>query len=158
MSFAIGIEHPKCEDNIGTLFRSAQNFGASMLFTIGRRYKHQSSDTQKAWRHIPVLNFQSWKDYTDHAPMDWVPVVVEICDGATPLMEFVHPLCAVYILGPEDGSVSSSIVERVKNKIFIPTKRCLNVATTGSIVMYDRSLKNGFKEQASATVPMKDPK
>lgn len=141
MPFAIGVEHPKSSDNIGTLFRSAQNFGASLIFTIGRRYKRQQSDCQKAWRNIPLLNFESWDAFREHAPMDWVPVVVEICDGAVPLPEFKHPKCAVYILGPEDGSVCPDILGRTKNKVWIPTKRCLNVATAGSIVMYDRSAK-----------------
>jgi tRNA (guanosine-2'-O-)-methyltransferase len=141
MSFAVGVFYPKSRDNIGTLFRSAQNFGASMLFTIGQRYKRQASDTQKAWRHIPVLNFLTWEEYRNHAPMDWVPVVVELCEGAMPLQDFKHPRSAVYILGPEDGDVPPELCGRMANKVFIPSKRCLNLAVAGSIVMYDRYFK-----------------
>jgi tRNA(Leu) C34 or U34 (ribose-2'-O)-methylase TrmL len=43
--FEIGIYHPKTRNNVGTLWRSAYQLGASGLFTIGRRYERQSSDT-----------------------------------------------------------------------------------------------------------------
>lgn len=45
--FEIGIFHSKTEQNIGTLWRSAYQLGASGIFTIGKRYKEMSSDTYK---------------------------------------------------------------------------------------------------------------
>lgn len=42
--FGIGVYHPKHEINIGTLIRSAYIFGANYVFTVGRRYKRQSSE------------------------------------------------------------------------------------------------------------------
>lgn len=55
--FGIGVYHPKNVINIGTLWRSANCFGADFLFTIGHRYKHQGSDTLKTYRHIPLYLF-----------------------------------------------------------------------------------------------------
>lgn len=46
--FGIGIYNPKTETNMGTLWRSAYNFGADFIFTIGMRYKKMGSDTAKA--------------------------------------------------------------------------------------------------------------
>lgn len=43
--------HAKKEVNLGTLMRSAFNFGAAYVFTVGRRYSEQASDTVRAVRH-----------------------------------------------------------------------------------------------------------
>ena len=36
--FGIGIENAKSRKNVGNLFRSAMNFNADFIFTIGDRY------------------------------------------------------------------------------------------------------------------------
>ena len=112
MPFAIGIENVKSEVNVGTLMRSAYNFGASMVFTIGRRYRPQCGDTVKAWRTIPTMHFADWESYRRSAPRDWVPVAVEIIDQAELLPKFKHPERAVYLLGPEDGRISNVALAR----------------------------------------------
>lgn len=141
MSFGIVVLYPKSTDNYGTLFRSAQNFGASFLSTVGARFKIQSSDTQKSWRHVPTFNFSCWKDFIDHAPVDWIPVAVEICEGASSLHNFQHPKSCFYIFGPEDSSIPPDILMEISRKVFIPSIRCLNLAVAGSIVIYDRIAK-----------------
>lgn len=141
MPFAIGIVHTKTQHNVGTLFRSAHNFGASMVFTIGRRYDRQASDTERASGKMPLLHFPTWDDYLTSAPYDWIPIAVELTDDAKPIVNFAHPKRAVYLLGPEDGSLPRSIRERCKKTIIIPCTSCLNVAVAGSIVMYDRIAK-----------------
>lgn len=157
MPFAIGIEHTKTEHNVGTLLRSALNFGASMVFTVDCRVYRRSSDTLHTARHIPVLHFLTWADAWAAWPPDWVPVAVEIREGAVSLAKFSHPRSAVYVLGPEDGSVSREFLDRAKHTLVIPTGRtlapgskgnrfahphdCLNVAAAGTVVMYDRVAK-----------------
>ena len=39
--YGIGIVNTKTEANIGTLWRSAHAFGASFIFTVGRRYRRR---------------------------------------------------------------------------------------------------------------------
>lgn len=141
MSFAIGIERTKKAVNVGTLLRSAYNFGASMIFTIGMRYEKQASDTTKAFRHIPLLNFKTWGEYKQHAPYSWEHVGVEIEEKSISLPLFVHPKSAVYLLGPEDGSLSAEARVICKSIVSIPSNRCLNLAVAGSIIMYDRIAK-----------------
>ena len=143
MPFAIGIEHTKTKENVGTLWRSAYNFGASMVFTVGKRYKHQGSDTTKTWRHIPLLHFQSWDDYREHMPYQWMNVGIEITKTAQSIFSFTHPKQVVYILGAEDCGLSKEAIALCKHIVYIPSRYCLNVATAGSIVMYDRLLKEG---------------
>ena len=151
MSFAIGVDHPKHEVNIGTLWRSAYAMGAAMIFTVGRRYepRKQHGDTVKAFRHIPLLHFTSWEDYREHAPFGWVPVGVEIGRAATSLPEYKHPDRAVYILGAEDGGLTNAAAALCRDLVVIPSRYCLNVAVAGSIVMYDRAAK----KEASAWRP-----
>jgi tRNA G18 (ribose-2'-O)-methylase SpoU len=145
MPFAIGIERAKTEENVGTLWRSAYNFGAAMIFTVGRRYRKQSSDVLKTWRHIPLLHFATWAEYRAHAPHDWEPIGVEITEEAKPLIEFTHPRCAVYLLGPEDGHLSQEARALTRRIVSIPSRYCLNVAVAGAVVMYDRVAKRGEK-------------
>jgi len=140
-AFGIGVEHSKTEVNIGTLLRSAVNFGASFVFTVGRRYAPQKSDTLQSWHHIPVWHFNTWEEYHNHAPYDWRPLGIEIAPEATDLPAFVHPNRAVYILGAEDRGLSVYARQLCQALITIPSTFCLNVAVAGAIVMYDRTTK-----------------
>lgn len=139
--FGIGIEYPKREVNVGTLWRSAYCFGASFIFTIGRRYERQSSDTTKAWRHIPLFEFQDIDDFRGHIPYDCPIVGIELSKDSGPLQYFIHPERAIYVLGPEDGNLSSYMQSISKAVVSIDSKHCLNVSIAGSIVMYDRMSK-----------------
>ena len=141
MSFAIGVDHPKKAVNVGTLWRSAYALGAALIFTVGHRYEGQPGDTVKAHRHIPLLNFSTWADLRAHIPFGWVPVGIEIGRAATPLPEYKHPDSAVYILGAEDYGLTDEAVALCRDIVVVPSRYCLNVAATGSIVMYDRAAK-----------------
>jgi tRNA(Leu) C34 or U34 (ribose-2'-O)-methylase TrmL len=68
---------------------------------------------------------------------------VELTDGATELPSFRHPRQAAYVLGPERGTLSVAMLERCAFTVKIPTKFCINVATAGAIVMYDRLINLG---------------
>jgi tRNA(Leu) C34 or U34 (ribose-2'-O)-methylase TrmL len=138
--FGIGIYHPKTSENIGTLWRSAHNFGADFIFTIGKRYKRQASDTTKAERHIPLYEYNSFEDFREHLPRGCQLVFIEQAEGAKPLAETTHPETAAYILGAEDYGVPEALM-RGYQKVFIETPMCLNVAVAGSIALYDRSIK-----------------
>jgi tRNA(Leu) C34 or U34 (ribose-2'-O)-methylase TrmL len=139
--FAIGVYHPKTETNIGTLIRSSYSFGANHVFTIGRRYKKQSSAVG-LHKHIPIYNYLTYKGWKNHIPYDCIPVAVELNDKAKPIKEFYHPERAIYLLGAEDNGLSENILKEMQ-VVQLPGKYCLNVATAGSIVMYDRIIKRG---------------
>jgi tRNA G18 (ribose-2'-O)-methylase SpoU len=139
--FAIGIEHTKSVVNVGTLFRSAYSMGAAYIFTIGRRYKQQASDTTKTWRHIPLLHYHTFGDFYKQLPHDCRLVGVEILPEARPLPGYTHPERCVYLLGAEDHGLSKEAVTRCHDLVVLPGERCLNVSVAGSIVMYDRHAK-----------------
>ena len=143
MPFAIGVENLKSGANLGTLLRSAHIFGASLLFTVGRAYVRQAADTNNAYKKIPVMRFSSWDEYSEHSVFSWEHIGVEITHNAMSLPGFTHPKRAVYILGPEDGQLSNRFLAMCSKVVKIPSHLpyCLNVASAGSIIMYDRIAK-----------------
>src|SRR5690606_34424192 len=60
--YAIGVYRPKTEVDIGTLWRTANILGASLIFTVGVRYKRQSSDVLNTPKHIPLIHFEDVED------------------------------------------------------------------------------------------------
>lgn len=134
--FEIGVYHPKTETNIGTLWRSAYQLGASGIFTVGRRYKPQASDTYKTIRNIPLRHYASMEDFSQpHAAQ-----LIAIEMGGIPLSEFKHPRMGIYLLGAEDHGIPPCVLEKCQHVISLESVRqaSYNVAIAGSIVMYDR--------------------
>ena len=104
----------------------------------GGRLGRFPTDTMKAWRHVPCIETD---DMMASVPFGCIPVAVEMHARARPLESFVHPERAIYIFGPEDGSVQKSIVERVPIVVQINTNRCMNLAAAVNVVLYDRAAK-----------------
>lgn len=136
--FAVGIENGKFKVNVGTLWRSANIFGAAFIFTIGKRYDGQASDTMKSWKHIPLLHFDTLADFGRHIPRGASIVGIEMHPLATTLAEHEHPERAVYLLGSEDVGLSQEAVDLCDSLIQLPGERSMNVSVAGSIAMYDR--------------------
>lgn len=143
--FGIGLERPKTAANLGTLYRSAVCFGATFIFTIGHRYHRQASDTVKAYGHVPIFAFDDLDDFAAHRPFGARLVGVELCDDAIQLEAYSHPRQACYLLGPEDGSLSASAQALCDSVVAFRSKWCLNVASAGTVVMYDRQTKVGSR-------------
>jgi len=138
---------PKAEHNIGTLWRSATIFQADFIFTIGPRYRRQVSDTLATWRHIPLYTYVNYADFYAHLPYDCRLVCVELAPGAFDLRTFVHPERAIYLLGAEDNGLPSDVL-RGQIVIQIPAPcehNSLNVATAGSIILWDRWCKSAVR-------------
>ncbi|WP_169566103.1 RNA methyltransferase [Sneathiella limimaris] len=141
--FGIGIEGVSKPMNAGNLFRTAHAFGASFVFTIGAEYsvRQARSDTSVAPKNIPWYDFETIDDL--QLPKMCKLVGVELLDEAVELPSFYHPISAAYVLGRERGSLSPALQEKCDYFIKIPTSFCLNVATAGAVVMYDRVISHG---------------
>lgn len=109
-----------------------------MVATTGQRYKRSATDTQAAYRHIPLIHVDSLRDAI---PFDCVPIAVDLIPGARVLGDYVHPERAFYIFGPEDGTLGKSITEWCRDVVYVPTKFCMNLAATVNVVLYDRMVK-----------------
>ena len=140
--FGIGIFQPKTKENVGTLWRSAYQLGASFIFIIDGKYKQQYSDTYKTTRHIPLFQYKNYKEFKKSL-YDCIPVVIEFDKDSQKLQKFIHPQRCVYILGSEGNGLSKEILADTKLKIEIESVRqpSFNVAMAGTIVMYDRLIK-----------------
>ena len=137
----IGIIGNKFDSNIGTLWRSAYAMGADFIFTIGKRYKHDVTDTCRARKHIPLFNFDTYEEF--RKTIDCDVVCIETQCATHRLNIFRHPEKCVYLLGAEDSGIPDSILKQSSCVIEIPSNICLNVAVAGSIVLYDRTIKSG---------------
>jgi tRNA G18 (ribose-2'-O)-methylase SpoU len=138
--FGIGVYHAKSECNIGTLMRSAHCFGASFVYTIGRRYYRQASDTTNAAANIPLYHFGDLQGLIDHLPVGCPLVGVELTDDAEKVGNTFHPKQCCYLLGAEDHGLPQSVLERCHRVFVVPHAiQCLNVAVAGSIVLFDRA-------------------
>ena len=139
--FGVAAYSPKTKENVGTLWRSANIFGAAFISIVAGRYFKQASDTMQTHRHVPLYEHDTFDDFFAHLPHDCQLLGVELCDGARDLVSYRHPERAVYLLGPEDGSLPPAVLKRCHQRLIIPGTHCLNLAVAGSIVLYDRIAK-----------------
>jgi tRNA G18 (ribose-2'-O)-methylase SpoU len=120
------------------LLRNAHAFGASFVFTIGHRanLSKLKENTSKAERQIPLYHYNNASELK--LPDGCCLVGIETGDTSKEISKFDHPNQAVYLLGAEDSGISAELLRLCSFTIKIPTYICLNVATTGAVVMYDR--------------------
>ncbi|PRH24777.1 23S rRNA methyltransferase [Burkholderia multivorans] len=141
---AIGLHQPKDPQNVGGVLRAAGCYGVALVALSGKRYQRASTDTQKAWRHLPAIQTD---DLLSVIPIGAVPVAVEFSHAATPLPAFKHPESAFYIFGPEDGSVPNHIATKCRDVVYVPTAYCMNLAAAVNVLLYDRLAKLHREEQ-----------
>ncbi|MFK7833891.1 MAG: RNA methyltransferase [Winogradskyella sp.] len=137
--YGIGIQNGKTPENLGVLWRSAQNLGASFIFTIGNRYAKQACDTHNAVKSMPYYHYDTFEDFLRNLPKGTRIVGVELHADAKPLETFHHPRRCVYVLGAEDHGLSKQAIEKSHFLVKFKSQLSLNVAVAGSIVMYDRA-------------------
>jgi tRNA G18 (ribose-2'-O)-methylase SpoU len=143
--FGIGILNGKTPENLGVLWRTAQNLGASFIFTIGKRYAHQASDTHNSVKSMPYYHYKNFNDFFDHLPKGVRIVGIEKTETAIQLEDFEHPRRCVYILGAEDHGLTREAIDRSHFLVQFKSQFSLNVAVAGSIVLYDRSRDKPFQ-------------
>lgn len=138
----IGLYEPKNKLNVGSVLRAAGCYEVSMVALGGARphryMGRMCTDTQKAYRHLPTILTD---DLHSVVPYDCVPVAVDLIDGAQSLIEYEHPERVFYVFGPEDGTLSENVLKWCRDTVYIPTTRCMNLAATVNVVLYDRLLK-----------------
>lgn len=145
--FEIGIMQGKNNDNLGTLWRSANIMGANGIFTIGARYpkKHQT-DTMNTPNHIPLREFEDFDVFMKQIPRDTKIIGIELIEDAEDLVNFKHPQRAIYMLGSEDKGIPENCINQCDRIVKIPFyKNSFNVAVAGSMIMYDRIIKQTKK-------------
>jgi tRNA(Leu) C34 or U34 (ribose-2'-O)-methylase TrmL len=143
----IGLINPKSPTNVGAVMRAAGCYGIDGVLYTGNRYDRAiklNTDTQNISDTIPLRGVTDLLDTLsdDYADNDIKVVCIDLIEGATPLPNFIHPEKALYIFGPEDGTIKQSIVNQADAVVYIPTSGCMNLAATVNVVLYDRLAKS----------------
>lgn len=139
----IALTNPKSPTNVGAVLRAAGCFGADEIVYSGNRYdiaKKYATDTQKAINSISLTKVD---DFIENKPEDVKLVCVDLVEGAVPLPSFEHPEKAMYLFGPEDGSLKQEIIDQADHVVYMPTNGSLNLAASVNVVLYDRTAKTG---------------
>ena len=142
----IGIINPKDVTNVGSVLRAIGCFQADGLLYTGTRYNtaiRYRTDTKYTAGNLPI---QHVDDMLAAKPAEARLVCVELVVGATPLPQFEHPQNALYVFGPEDGSLPQALVDAADAVVYIPTVGCLNLAATVNVLLYDRMTKLGLPQ------------
>lgn len=130
--------HPQFDVNVGGAMRACACYEAQLVLYQGGKVTRPQTDTHKAWRHIPLIRVE---DLMEAVPYDCVPVAVDLLEGAQSLEAYEHPQRALYVFGPENGTLGRGVWERCRDIVQVPTALCMNLAATANVVLYDRLAK-----------------
>jgi tRNA(Leu) C34 or U34 (ribose-2'-O)-methylase TrmL len=142
---AVVMLEPKFVVNVASMVRNCAAFGIEWLILTGDRLEIPTGrkgdrmprqERMREYRTVKIV--QSDFPTVLFKRQDIVPIGVELVPGAIPLPMIEHPANAVYLLGPEDGSISKGYRALCHQIVAIPSLHCLNVAQAGGIVLYDR--------------------
>lgn len=142
---AIALVEPKFPHNVGAAIRAASCFGTPDVVYTGDRFGIDSLKRLPREERMKGYRDVSWSQvgqtrFLNNFP-DMTPVAVELVPGAEPLHTFEHPDNAVYIFGPEDGSLPAGLRAACHRFVVIPSFHCTNLAAAIYIVLYDRAVK-----------------
>ena len=147
---SIGLVNPKNVSNVGAVMRAAGCFGVDAVWYSGERYPRAqkfATDTKKSVQTIALQHTDSILETAGH---NIARVCVELVEGATALPDYQHPLHACYVFGPEDGSLSQSMIDHADDVVYIPSTGCLNLAASVNVVLYDRLAKLGYLHEGQS--------
>ncbi len=138
----IALINPKTVTNVGAVMRAAGCYRVDAVVYTGTRYDRAAkmqTDTKDRRQTIPLTGVD---DLLAHIPANAKIVCVELAEGATALPDYQHPENAVYVFGPEDGTISQTLIDRADDVVYIPTVGCMNLAASVNVVLYDRLAKS----------------
>ena len=143
----IGLVNPKYPHNLGQIVRVAGCYGVDKIHWTGKRMGYRLDELDRLpreerlrhhnhieWRHLELF-------ITARENRHLTPVCVEVSDKAESLVDFIHPSDALYVFGPEDGSIPRGYKTACQRFVCIPTVNCLNLSVAVATVLYDRAAK-----------------
>ena len=144
---AVVLIDPKFPHNVGAAVRAASCYGVGQVWFTGDRV--QLVGERRARARLPreerMRGYQEVELRHSDTPFDAfdkaVPVAVELRRGSESLIQFEHPENAVYVFGPEDGSLDRATLALCHRFVVIPTRHCTNLSAAVYTVLYDRHAK-----------------
>jgi tRNA C32,U32 (ribose-2'-O)-methylase TrmJ len=128
--------------------RAAGNFRVDSITFTGTRYPRAlalNPDLPKMSRSVSKdIPINAVSCLTDNLPENMKIVCIEFAENATSLLDYEHPDSAIYIFGPEDGTLHQRVIDQADDVVYIPTEGCMNLSATCNVVLYDRLAKSSL--------------
>lgn len=144
---AVLLINPKYPHNVGAIIRSCSCYGVPLLRYTGSRMESSLDGMGRTPREERMKGYKDVDWGSIEKPFDffskngYTTVAIEVRENSENLPTFDHPEKAVYVFGPEDGSLTKVPLMHCHRFVSIPTRHCLNLATSVSTVLYDRQAK-----------------
>jgi len=143
---AVVLVDPKFPHNVGSAVRAASCYGLGQVWFTGdrvqlvgeRRFRLPREERMRGYQDVELRHSDRPFDAFDSTA---VPVAVELRRNAESLISFEHPERAVYVFGPEDGSLDRAVLTVCHRFVVIPTRHCTNLSAAVYTVLYDRHAK-----------------
>ena len=151
---SIGLLNPKSPENVASVLRAAANYRVNNVLYTGKRYPRAAKlnpntvdMSRKISRNIVITGVD---DLIEETPDDLKIICVEFAENAIALPQFSHPHDALYVFGPEDGTISQDIIDKANAVVYVPTVGCMNLSATVNVVLYDRLAKSSHDYSSRA--------
>lgn len=143
---AIILTNPKFSRNVSQAVRACSCFGFKQCWFTGERVQLELTGKTRLPREERMKGYSGVEIYHHDYPFERfkrnVTVIgVDLVPGARSLFSFDHPENAVYVFGPEDGSLPKVARSFCHQMVFIPMAHCCNLASATYLLMYDRLYK-----------------
>jgi tRNA(Leu) C34 or U34 (ribose-2'-O)-methylase TrmL len=138
----VGLTDPKSPSNVGAVMRAAGCYQVDEVRYTGARYARAAkfhTDTKDASKKIPLNAVEC---LANNLTPEQKIVCVDLVEGAVPLPDFQHPENALYIFGPEDGTITQDVINIADAVVYVPTIGCMNLAASVNVLLYDRLAKS----------------
>jgi tRNA(Leu) C34 or U34 (ribose-2'-O)-methylase TrmL len=136
---------PRDPFNVGAAVRAASCFGVRQVWITGHRSAEKVWTQKRIPREERMKGFSDVDIILDDCPLnhfrDAIPIAIELLPNSENLLTFEHPRNALYLFGPEDGSIPRSVRGLCHRRVFIPTRHCANLGAAIYVVLYDRLAK-----------------
>ena len=130
--------------NVGAFFRTADAVGLSRLHLSGFTGSPPSRQLAKtalgSEQSVPWHRAEPLAIIDDRHHAGWETAAIETMDDAVDVFEWSPRFPVLVVFGHEVDGLPADVVQRCATRVRIPmvgTKRSLNVATAGGVVLYE---------------------
>ncbi len=148
---AVMLCNPKYPHNVAATLRACAIFDVGQLWFTGDRVIEtiMGMSSKKGKARIPreerMRDYKTVKMFNHDRPLELfgkncTPIAVEFRENSERLPDFQHPDDAVYLFGPEDGSVPGVLLQHCHRFLIIPSKirTPLNLGAAVNVILAHR--------------------